>query len=82
MTLDKLIEQCVARGLRWQLDGGAKGMNGSPFVTATVYVPDSKPPIVAMRTRSGMPVDAATLALRGALIEVIGRLEVGGNAQG
>ena len=82
MTLDKLIEQCVARGLTWQLDGGAKGMNGLPFVTALVYAPDSTPPIMAMRTRSGTPVAAAIEALESALTEVVGRLEMGRHAQG
>lgn len=82
MTLEQLIEQCTARGLRWQIEGGAKGMNGLPFVAAVVYVPDSKPPIMAMRTRAGVPVEAAIEALESALTEVVGKIEVGGHAKG
>lgn len=74
MTVDQLIEQCVARGLAWQLQGSI-GPNRIPFVTATVYAPDTRPPTMAMQTRSGLPVPAA-VALEQALAEVVGRLEV------
>jgi hypothetical protein len=81
MTLTELIEQCYARGYAWQLSGGMSP-NGIPFTTATIAVPESKPPIMAMRTRSGMPVESAVLALEDALTEVTGRQAVRGYGKG